>query len=425
MTKIKVGITLGDINGISVEVVLKTISDDRFLELCTPIIYGSGKVISYFKNIVQTKDFNFQSIKDASQAKEAEINLVNCWHDNIKITLGKATEEAGKFAIASLNKAMDDIKSGYLQVLVTAPINKFSMQMGGFEHKGHTEYLTQKANVAESLMMMVGPNLKVALATNHLPIAEIPKKLTKELIVKKTKILSNSLFADFGINKPKIAVLGLNPHAGDQGLIGKEEQQVISPAIQELRQHGIQAYGPYPADGFFGNQSYMQFDAVLAMYHDQGLVAFKSICFENGVNFTAGLPFVRTSPDHGTAFNIAGQNKASNESFRDAIFTAIDIAKNRANFKEMTSNPLVKLNIEEIVGTEEDNPLSLSEDSFDSFIPVKASKYQKALELEAEDLEDEELGPVKNQIEEDDDEFEEDDEINHVEKPKFDFDEED
>jgi 4-hydroxythreonine-4-phosphate dehydrogenase len=258
------------------------------------------------------------------------------------------------------------------------------MQLAGFPHTGHTEFLTAKANVQDSLMMLVNADLRVALATNHIPISEISKKLNKELILRKLNMLNQSLKMDFGIQKPKIAVLGLNPHAGDEGAIGNEELQYIIPAIQEAKSKGIFAIGPYPADGFFGSGTYHHFDAVLAMYHDQGLVAFKSLSFESGVNFTAGLPFVRTSPDHGTAYNITGQNKASADSFREALFTAIEIVKKRADYKEMFANPLNPVNIEEFVGSEEET-ISLPEDSFEAFVPVSTSKYSKALLREAED----------------------------------------
>jgi 4-hydroxythreonine-4-phosphate dehydrogenase len=384
MNNIKIGISVGDINGISLEVILKTLDDSRITQLCTPVIYGSSKVISYHKNIVNISDFPMTNVRDAHHLKIGEVNVVNCWQDNVRITLGKASEESGKFAYVSLDRAVQDLNAGLIDALVTAPINKHAMQLAGFPHTGHTEFLTAKANVQDSLMMLVNADLRVALATNHIPISEISKKLNKELILRKLNMLNQSLKMDFGIQKPKIAVLGLNPHAGDEGAIGNEELQYIIPAIQEAKSKGIFAIGPYPADGFFGSGTYHHFDAVLAMYHDQGLVAFKSLSFESGVNFTAGLPFVRTSPDHGTAYNITGQNKASADSFREALFTAIEIVKKRADYKEMFANPLNPVNIEEFVGSEEET-ISLPEDSFEAFVPVSTSKYSKALLREAED----------------------------------------
>jgi 4-hydroxythreonine-4-phosphate dehydrogenase len=411
MNSIKIGISVGDINGISLEVILKTLDDSRITQLCTPVIYGSSKVISYHKNIVNIGDFPMTNVRDAHHLKIGEVNVVNCWQDNVRITLGKASEESGKFAYVSLDRAVQDLNAGLIDALVTAPINKHAMQLAGFPHTGHTEFLTAKANVQDSLMMLVNADLRVALATNHIPISEISKKLNKELILRKLNMLNQSLKMDFGIQKPKIAVLGLNPHAGDEGAIGNEELQYIIPAIQEAKSKGIFAIGPYPADGFFGSGTYHHFDAVLAMYHDQGLVAFKSLSFESGVNFTAGLPFVRTSPDHGTAYNITGQNKASADSFREALFTAIEIVKKRADYKEMYANPLNPVNIEDFVGSEEET-LSLPEDSFEAFVPVSTSKYSKALLREAEDdLKEPITAKVQTVDEEEDDEFDDDTEI--------------
>ena len=407
MSKIKIGITVGDINGVGLEVIIKTLEDKRILELCTPIIYGSSKVISYHKNIVNQNDFELHSIREANQCKEAAINVINCWQENVKITLGKATEEGGKYAYISLDRAVDDLNKKQIDALVTAPINKHAMQLANFPYAGHTEFLAAKAGVQDSLMMLVNADLRVGLVTNHIPISEISKKLSKEVILRKIGMMNQSLKMDFGIEKPKIAVLGLNPHAGDNGSIGEEEIKVIIPAINEAKQKGIFALGPYPADGFFGAGNYKYFDAVLAMYHDQGLVAFKSLTFESGVNFTAGIPFIRTSPDHGTAYNITGQNKASTDSFREAIFTAIDIVNNRRDFKEMTSNPLNPVNIEEFLGSEEDSASILPEDSFDNFIPITASKYSKALLREKEDKEVELLNDKKI-IEEEEEEFDDD-----------------
>jgi 4-phospho-D-threonate 3-dehydrogenase / 4-phospho-D-erythronate 3-dehydrogenase len=400
MDNIKIGISIGDINGIGMEVILKTLDDPRITQLCTPVVYGSSKVLSYHKNIVNIGDFPIVNVRDAHHLKAGEVNVVNCWQDNVRITLGKASEESGKFAYVSLDRAVQDLNAGLIDALVTAPINKHAMQLAGFPHTGHTEFLTAKANVQESLMLMVNDQLRVALATNHIPISEISKKLNKEVILRKLILLNQSLKMDFGIQKPKIALLGLNPHAGDEGSIGKEEQLFIIPAIQEAKSKGIFAVGPYPADGFFGSGTYQHFDAVLAMYHDQGLVGFKSLSFESGVNFTAGLPFVRTSPDHGTAYNITGQNKASADSFREALFMAIEIVKKRADYKEMYANPLNPVNIEEFVGAEEE-AISLPEDSFEAFVPVSTSKYSKALLREAEDDQKEPVNKKVQVVEED------------------------
>lgn len=400
MNNIKIGISVGDINGIGMEVILKTLDDPRITQLCTPVVYGSSKVLSYHKNIVNIGDFPIANVRDAHHLKAGEVNVVNCWQDNVRITLGKASEESGKFAYISLDRAVQDLNAGLIDALVTAPINKHAMQLAGFPHTGHTEFLTAKANVQDSLMLMVNDQLRVALATNHIPVSEISKKLNKEVILRKLTLLNQSLKMDFGIQKPKIALLGLNPHAGDEGSIGKEEQLFIIPAIQEAKSKGIFAVGPYPADGFFGSGTYQHFDAVLAMYHDQGLVGFKSLSFESGVNFTAGLPFVRTSPDHGTAYNITGQNKASADSFREALFMAIEIVKKRADYKEMYANPLNPVNIEEFVGAEEE-AISLPEDSFEAFVPVSTSKYSKALLREAEDDQKEPISKKVQIVEED------------------------
>lgn len=339
--KIKVGITVGDINGIGLEVILKTLVDERIINLCTPIIYGSSKVVSYHKNTVDLDIFNYQGIKTAEQANPKAINVLNCWKENINIQIGQTNETGGRYALLSLKKAVEDLQNNKIDALVTAPIHKNAMQMAGFEHVGHTEYLTKAFNVKESLMLMVNDNLRVGLVTNHIPISRVALKTNQRLILKKIQIMDKTLRRDFGIDKPKIAVLGLNPHAGDQGLIGDEELKNIMPAIEEAKeQYNIMAIGPYSADGFFGSRQYRNFDGILAMFHDQGLVPFKLLSFGEGINYTAGLPIVRTSPDHGTAFDIAGQNQADPSSFRKALFLALDIVKNRTNYDEMNANPL-------------------------------------------------------------------------------------
>ena len=339
--KIKIGISVGDINGIGLEVILKTLIDERITDLCTPIIYGSSKVVSYHKNIVDLDVFSYQGIKTADQANPKAINVLNCWKENVNIHIGQANQDGGKYALLSLEKSVEDLQNNSIDALVTAPINKNAMQMAGFEHVGHTEYLTKAFNVKESLMLMVNDGLRIGLVTNHIPIQRVALKANQRLILKKIQIMDETLRRDFGIDRPKIAVLGLNPHASDQGLIGDEEMKSIMPAIQEAKdKFNIMAIGPYSADGFFGSGQYRHFDGILAMFHDQGLVPFKLLSFGEGVNYTAGLPVIRTSPDHGTAFDIAGQNKADPSSFRKALFLALDVAKNRANYEEMNANPL-------------------------------------------------------------------------------------
>lgn len=337
--KLKIGISIGDINGIGLEVVLKTLSDKRLLQLCTPVIYGTNKVISYHKNVAKINQLHLHQIKSIEQIKENAINVVNCWTENVKIELGKCTADGGKYAHLSLKSVVEDLKAGHLDAMVTAPINKESMTLAAFGFPGHTEFLTQ-AFEAESLMLMVHERLRVGLVTNHVPIKEVSSYISKELILKKIELLHESLCMDFGINKPTIAILGLNPHAGDGGVIGLEEKEIIIPAIEAAKAKGILAIGPYPADGFFGSDNYSKFDGILAMYHDQGLVPFKTIAFGGGVNFTAGLSAIRTSPDHGTGFDIAGKGVADPSSFRQALYTAIDTARQRVDYLEMTANPL-------------------------------------------------------------------------------------
>jgi 4-hydroxythreonine-4-phosphate dehydrogenase len=340
MDKIKVGISIGDVNGIGLEIIIKTLADAAILNYCTPIVYGHTKVASFHRRSVNVQDLNFNVIDDASQAQPKKANLINCWEEDVKIDLGQSNEVGGKYAFISLERATNDLLSGQIDALVTAPINKENIQSENFKFPGHTEYLQERDGAAESLMFLVSDTLRVGVVTGHIPVAQIAQSITVSKILGKLKLMDASLRKDFWIRKPKIAVLGLNPHAGDNGLIGNEEQEVIIPAIAEARAAGILAMGPYPADGFFANGSYHKFDAVLAMYHDQGLVPFKQISFESGVNYTAGLSFVRTSPDHGTAYDIAGQNKASEMSFREALFAAIHIVKHRRETAELNENPL-------------------------------------------------------------------------------------
>lgn len=343
MHKPRIGISVGDINGIGLEVIIKSLLHRGMMDLCTPVLYGSSKVISYHKNIVAS-EFQFQNIQTADQAPDGKIGIINCWQDTVNITLGEPTAESGQFAALSLEYAVRDLKNKQLDALVTAPINKFAMQMGGgFPFPGHTEYLTKALEVPESLMLMVSDELRVGLVTNHVPISEVAHQVTKDLILQKLALMYDTLRMDFGIERPTIAVLGLNPHAGDGGAIGEAEEKIIRPAIVESKKGGTMVMGPFSADGFFGSGQYRKFDGILAMYHDQGLIPFKLLSFGQGVNYTAGLPAIRTSPDHGTAYNIAGKNMADPASFRQALFLAIDVARARANFLEMHQNPLQKL----------------------------------------------------------------------------------
>jgi len=338
--KIKVGISIGDVNGIGLEIIIKTLSDAAIMNYCTPIVYGHTKVVSFHKRTIAAHDFNFNVINAPADAAPRKANIINCWEEDVKIDLGQSNEVGGKYAFLSLERATNDLLSGQIDALITAPINKENIQSETFNFPGHTEYLQERDGAPESLMFLVSDTLRVGVVTGHIPIAKIPQAVTTEKILAKIKLMNASLKQDFWIRKPKIAVLGLNPHAGDNGLIGEEEQNIIIPAIEQARALGILAMGPYPADGFFANATYTKFDAVLAMYHDQGLIPFKQISFESGVNFTAGLSFVRTSPDHGTAYDIAGQNKASEISFREALFSAIHIVKNRRENAVLNENPL-------------------------------------------------------------------------------------
>ena len=338
--KIIVGISQGDINGIGLEVIIKTFLDPQMLEVCTPVIFGSNKTASFHRKALIIEDFSFNLIKDVSEINHKRANIINVYEDDVIIELGAQTEAGGKYALKSLEAAAYALSQNQIDVLVTAPINKENIQSPDFKFPGHTEYLDKKFGTGDSLMFLVSDNLRVAIVTGHIPVTRVAQELTTEKIIKKIQVLNNSLIRDFSIRKPKIAVLGLNPHAGDNGVIGNEEQQIIIPAINKTRDEGMLVYGPYPADGFFGNGAYKNFDAVLAMYHDQGLIPFKTIAFNAGVNFTAGLPIVRTSPDHGTAYDIAGKNVASEESFRRAVYMAIDIYRTRKQYEEITSNPL-------------------------------------------------------------------------------------
>jgi 4-hydroxythreonine-4-phosphate dehydrogenase len=338
--KIKIGISHGDINGISYEVIIKTLMDSRINEICTPIIYGSPKVAAYHRNALDIEDFSLTGISSPDEARGNKSYIINCVDENIRVELGKSTESAGIDSFKALNAATDALESGKIDALVTGPVNKQNIQHSDFSYNGHTEYLQARFKVDEVMMLMVSELLKVGLVAGHVPISALSSMITQELVVEKLKILARSLLVDFGIRNPRIAVLGLNPHAGDDGLLGSEEQKVITPAIEQAKKLGIMALGPYAADGFFGAGRFSRFDAVLAMYHDQGLAPFKSLSMDSGVNFTAGLPVVRTSPAHGTAYELAGKNEASATSFRNALYLAIDVARNRELYKEISADPL-------------------------------------------------------------------------------------
>lgn len=338
--KVKIGISIGDVNGIGLEVILKTLANNSILDFCTPVVYGHTKVASYHRKALGLPDFNFNVITSANLANPKRANLINCWEEDVKIELGISTETGGKYALLSLEKATEDLLSGEIDALVTAPINKFNIQSETFKFPGHTEYLQERCGSNDVLMFLISEDLKIGVVTSHIPLKDVSASITKEKIVQKLKMINDSLKKDFWIEKPKIAVLGLNPHAGDNGLLGSEEKDVIIPAIHEAFDKGIICFGPYSADGFFGNGTYKQFDAVLAMYHDQGLIPFKTIAFSTGVNYTAGLKMVRTSPDHGTGYDIAGKNLADPTSFIEAVFAATHIVKNRREQESLLSNQL-------------------------------------------------------------------------------------
>ena len=338
-----IGISCGDLNGVGLEIIIKTFSDSRILEYCTPVIFASGKSINFYRKSVPELNFNFQNIKDFNRINAKQINLYNCWEEEVQITPGQLTETGGKYAVLSLQTAVAALKQQQIDGLVTAPIHKKNIQSADFSFTGHTPYLKQMFGAQDVVMMMCADNFRVALVTEHVPVNEISKHITKEKIVSKLQIINSSLQKDFGIDKPRIAVLGLNPHAGDEGLIGNEEETIIKPAIREAKNNNILAVGPYSADAFFARRSFEQFDAVLAMYHDQGLIPFKTLATGDGVNYTAGLQVVRTSPDHGVAFDIAGKNKADNSSFLAAMFECIDILNKRKGYAEVRRNPLRKM----------------------------------------------------------------------------------
>lgn len=334
------GITQGDINGIGYEVIMKTLDDPQINDICVPVVYGSPKVAAYHRKVLNIINFTFNSIRTPEEANPKKANMINCLGDEVRVELGKSTPEGGEASLAALEHAVDDLIKEKIDVLVTAPIDKHNMQSDKFRFKGHTDYLRDRLNVSDVLMLMVCESMKIGFVTGHIPLKDVSQTVTPQLILRKLKIMNQSLLQDFGIRRPRIAVLGLNPHAGDAGLIGSEEKEIILPAITKANEEGIYAFGPYPADGFFGAGQFRKFDAILAMYHDQGLAPFKAIAFDTGVNFTAGLPVIRTSPVHGTAFDITGKNEASENSFRQAIYVACDIFRNRKMYAELLRNPL-------------------------------------------------------------------------------------
>jgi len=333
-----IGISIGDLNGIGGEIILKTFHDSRILEFCTPVIFASVKTLHTLKDHFKYK-INYHGIHDFKQLIHGKINVFNCWKEPFKIAFGKESKEAGEYAIKSLKQSVNALKKGNIQALVTAPIHKNNIQSEDFNFPGHTDFLAKELD-GESLMFMITDSLKVGLLTDHVPVKDVSKHITPNLIKKKIDLISQSLIRDFKIQKPKIAVLGINPHAGDSGVIGEEDDTIFKPTIQEIKNQGKLVFGPYAADSFFGSDNYKNFDAIIAAYHDQGLIPFKTLSFGEGVNFTAGLSSVRTSPDHGTAFEIAGKGIANENSFREALFKAIEIYNNRSEYNDLTSNPL-------------------------------------------------------------------------------------
>ncbi|MCP5064736.1 MAG: 4-hydroxythreonine-4-phosphate dehydrogenase PdxA [Ignavibacteriae bacterium] len=338
--KLKIGISIGDLNGIGGEIIIKTFEDNRMLEFCTPVIFASVKTVSFLKKHFKSQ-MNFHGINNTKEALNGKANVVNVWRDNVAVEFGKESVKAGEYSIKSLEAATKALKEGTIDALVTAPINKHNIQSEKFNFPGHTDYLAKQLE-GDSLMFMVTDNLKVGLLTDHVPLKDIAAHITPELIKKKIDIIHNTLKQDFGIRKPKIAVLGINPHTGDNGVIGNEDDEILRPELKKIKEQGKLVYGPYAADSFFGSDNFKSFDAIVATYHDQGLIPFKTLSFGQGVNFTAGLSKVRTSPDHGTAYEIAGKGVADSGSFKEAIFTAIHVFNKRKEYIELSKNPLKK-----------------------------------------------------------------------------------
>lgn len=347
------GITCGDINGIGPEIIVKTFSDNRILDLCTPVVFASSKVMNFYRKLSSDFPFNFNNTKDFNNLHQKQVNVFNCWEEDVNLQPGQLTEAGGKYAIRSLQVAAQCLKDGQIEAIITAPIHKSNTNTTDFPFTGHTPFFKQKFEAKDVLMLLFHEQLRVGLVTEHVSVAQVSSMITKEMVQNKLQLMRESLVRDFGIAKPKIAVLGLNPHAGDNGQIGNEEQNIINPAIEQLQRQGHIVFGPFSADAFFARATYKEFDGVLAMYHDQGLVPFKTLAQDGGVNFTAGLPVVRTSPDHGTAFDIAGKNLADHASFQEAVFQAIDILRNRNFYDENTANPMRKRRIEKEKGPDE------------------------------------------------------------------------
>lgn len=353
-SNIIVGISQGDINGIGYEVIMKSLNDPRINELCIPVIYGSSKIAAYHRKALNVGSFTVNNVNSAKDAVRNRINMVNCLEDNVKVELGKSTTIAGTAAYKALDRAVSDMKERMFDVLVTAPINKENIQSESFSFPGHTEYLEAAFQSRGTLMIMVSELMRVAVLTGHIPLDKVSEAITPELIKKKLFTFERSLKRDFGIRKPRIAVLGLNPHAGDNGVIGSQDSEIIAPTLEQLRERGMMAFGPFPADGFFGSGEFKKYDGILAMYHDQGLVPFKALAMDSGVNFTAGLPVVRTSPAHGTAYSIAGKGLASEASFKEALYLGIDVSKNRKEYDKLTRNQLEKQEIPNTSGNQID-----------------------------------------------------------------------
>ena len=324
-----IGISIGDINGIGPEVVIKALNDNRILRHLTPVIYADGRIISFYRKQLNLQNFNYNQTKSIDKIQDRKVNVINLNEQNVEVTPGNGTKEGGDYALLSLRKCLEDLKGGKIQAMVTAPLSKELVQSEEFNFPGHTEFLTQEDGAKDSLMFLVAEELRVGVVTGHIPLKDVSKKLTDKLLRQKLELMIKSLKKDFGIKKPRVAIMGLNPHAGENGLLGDEEEKVIIPVLNDLRNKGNLVFGPFPSDGFFGSNQYRSYDGILAMYHDQGLIPFKNIAFSNGVNFTAGLSFIRTSPDHGTAFNLAGKNEADETSLRSAIYCAADIIKHR------------------------------------------------------------------------------------------------
>ncbi len=335
-----IGISCGDINGIGPEIIVKTLSDSRILDICTPVIFANNKVLNFYRKTLPENNLTFNIAKDASQISTKRVNVYNCWEEDATVTPGELNATGGKYAYISLTTAAEALKANQIDGLVTAPLHKKNIQSDTFKHTGHTPYLKELFGAKDVAMMLVADNMRVALLTEHVPLKDVAQFITKDAILSKLKIVNDSLKKDFGISKPKIAILGLNPHAGDEGLVGKEEKEILVPTIAEAKNKGIMCFGPYSADAFFARGSHEKFDAVLALYHDQGLIPFKSLAFGEGVNFTAGIAGVRTSPDHGTAFDIAGKGIADEASFREGIYKCIDIVNMRKEITTQFANPL-------------------------------------------------------------------------------------